>query len=962
MSESNKRRTKKTNNKKEVKKEKSKLKIFLLTLLVVIVISIGAITGIVVAIVKDAPEIEPTNIDALLNQTSFILDENGKVIEKVQTQEYRTIVDLEKIPNHLQDAFVAIEDERFEKHMGVDPKGIMSAVIDNIKARSTVRGASTITQQLARNLYLTNEKKLDRKIKEAYIALQLEKALTKDQILEAYLNRIYLGQGAYGVQEASQTYFSKNVEDLTIGESALLAGIVKSPSKYPPYKIVKPENFDSKSTAEVGQIDILGEKYIAVYNDEAVNRQKVVLMKMKELGYITEKQYEEALSENVAEHLKPGEKKIKGISSYFTDFVKSQVIDALVEKLDYTREEAEKELYTGGLKIYSTMDVDMQHKIEDVYRNFTEILFGNPEGAGKPVLISWSLDSSGNIRDERNKIIYYRQDHLFDKNFNLMIENGSFQINDDNLIINNKKLTPYAKSIDIADYYTVNEKRNLTTHPVGALAISEDAYRVGENKEIIISKDFLSKNKDFYSVDENGNLIISDDYFFRNEEGVVQPQSATVIMDHTNGQIKSLVGGRDSKGNKLLNRATSSPRQPGSSIKPIAVYLPALDNGFTAATAIDDAPHYNGAGNLWPTNWYKGYWGPTPLRKSVEQSMNVNSVKTLESIGIDTSIEYLSRMGVVNKNNPKDDNFISSSENKASNDENLAALGLGGMTRGITPLEMTAAFGSIANGGTYIEPTSFTKILDKHGNVLIDNEPKKNKVVSPQVAYLMTDILRTTVTSGTAKKAAIPNMTTAGKTGTTQENADAWFVGYTPYYVSAVWIGNDSPAIKLNQGSSMASGLWRNIMTKAHEGLENKRFDRPNGITTANICSKSGKLPGALCSSEGTIISEIFVEGTVPTAFCNAHKGIIKEKPDEEDKEKDKEKEEDKDKDKEKDKDEDKDKDDKKDDKKDDVTPPPENPENPENPESPKDPGNGEDPDKPDKSGKDEDKTNKNNN
>ena len=295
-----------------------------------------------IAIAKDAPDIEPSNIEALLNQTSFILDENGKVIEKIQTEEYRTIVDLEKIPKHLQDAFVSIEDERFEKHMGVDPKGIMSAVVDNIRAKSTVRGASTITQQLARNLYLTNEKKLDRKIKEAYIALQLEKALTKDQILEAYLNRIYLGQGAYGVQEASQTYFSKDVEDLTVAESALLAGIVKSPSKYPPYKTVKPENFDSNSNIEVGQIDILGEKYIAVYNEEAVKRQKVVLMKMKELGYISNEEYNQALNEDVKKDLKPGEKKIKGISSYFNDFVKSQAIDALVEKLGYTKKKQKK--------------------------------------------------------------------------------------------------------------------------------------------------------------------------------------------------------------------------------------------------------------------------------------------------------------------------------------------------------------------------------------------------------------------------------------------------------------------------------------------------------------------------------------------------------------------------------------------------------------------------------------------
>lgn len=876
MSEDNKKRTKKTNNKKEKKKKKKKsgFKMFLISLLIIFVIAIGALTGIVIAIAKEAPKIDPANISSLLNQTSFILDEKGEIIEKIQTEEYRTIVDLEKIPVHLQKAFISIEDERFDKHAGVDPRGIMSAIVDNFKAKATIRGASTITQQLSRNLYLTNEKKLDRKIKEAYLALQLEKALTKDQILEAYLNRIYLGQGAYGVQEASQTYFTKDVEDLTIAESAILAGIVKSPSNYPPYKTIKPEDFDKKIHVEVGHMDILGEKYIAVYNEEAIKRQGIVLMKMKELGYINEKEYKQAVNEDIKGNLKPGEKKIKGISSYFTDFVKSQVIDSLVEDLGYTKEDAEKELYTGGLKIHSTMDINMQHKIEEVYKNFTEVLFGNPTGSGNPILISWSLDGNQNIIDERNNIIYYNKENLFDENFKLLIEKDTFQVENDNLIINNKKFTPYKKNIDIANYYTINDKSNLVTHNLGSLAIPDEAYSIGENKEIIISKAFLNENDDFYSIDNNGNLIISDSYFFRSKDGVVQPQSATVIMDHTNGQIKSLVGGRDIEGNKLLNRATSSPRQPGSSIKPISVYLPALDNGFTAATPIDDIPHYNGGGTLWPTNWYKSYWGLTTLRKSVEQSVNVNSVKTLESIGIDTSIEYLSRMGIVDKNDPKNDNLITSKENEANNDENLAALGLGGMTKGLTPLEMTAAYSSIANGGTYVEPVAFTKVLDKDGNVLLDNKPKKNKVVSPDVAYIMTDILRTTVTSGTAKRAAIPNMATAGKTGTTQENVDAWFIGYTPYYVSGVWIGNDSPAIKLNQGSSMASDLWRNIMTKAHEGLENKNFKKPEGVVTASVCTQSGKKPTGLCSRDprgGTVISEIFAQGTVPSGSCDVH-------------------------------------------------------------------------------------------
>src|SRR5699024_4361332 len=227
--------------------------------------------------------------------------------------------------------------------------------------------------------------------------------------------------------------------------------------------------------------------------------------------------------------------------------------------------------------------------------------------------------------------------------------------------------------------------------------------------------------------DDNGNLLINEKYFFRSKDGVVQPQSATVIMDYRTGQIKSLVGGRDIEGSRMLNRATVSQRQPGSTIKPIAVYLPALDNGFTAASAIDDIPHYNGRGELWPTNWNKSYGGLTTLRKSVEQSVNVNSVKTVEAIGIETSMEYLSRMGIIDKENQDKNNFITREQDPVNNDENLSALGLGGMTKGLTPLEMTAAFGAIANDGTYLEPTSYTKVLDKDGNVLLENIPKETE-------------------------------------------------------------------------------------------------------------------------------------------------------------------------------------------------------------------------------------------
>lgn len=863
------------NKKKSNNRVKTGLKIFFIALIVAMIIATGAVGGIVLAIIKDAPKIDPTNINSLLNQTSYILDQEGNVLEKIQmdTGEYRTIVSIDQMPKHLIDAFISIEDERFMSHIGVDPKGIIKSAIDNIKAGDLVRGASTITQQLARNLYLSAEKKWDRKIKEAYLALQIEKALTKEQILEAYLNRIYLGQGAYGVQEAAQTYFSKDVEDLTIAESAVLAGIIKSPTKYAIYQTLKPENFDPNKHIEVGRVDILGEKYIAVYNEEGVKRQRVVLAKMLELGKITQEEYEKALQQDIKASLKPGQKKVQGISSYFNDYIKVQVIEALMDELGYSREEAEKELYTGGLKIYSTMDLEMQQMLEEIYDNFTEILLGDPANIKGPAFINWRLNKAQNIVDERNNVIFYKQENLFDEEFNLIIEKGTYEIADGKLVINNPKLTPYGNNIDIGDYYNIDERKNLVTFRVGALTVSENDFTVGENKSITISSKFLKDNPDFYSITDEGNLLINEKYFYRQKDGIVQPQSATVIMDYRTGHIKALVGGRDVEGARILNRATSSARQPGSTIKPIAVYLPALDNGYTAASPIDDIPFYSN-GKLWPNNWYSGYRGIYTLRRSVEQSVNVNSVKVVDDIGVSTSMEYLSRMGIINREDPSKDNFITAAENKASNDENLSALGLGGMTKGLSPLEMTAAYGSIANQGTYIKPIAFTKILDKDGHVLIDNTPKENVVVSPEIAYIMADILRTTVSNGIAGRAQVPNMPTAGKTGTTQEMADAWFVGFTPYYVAGVWIGNDSPQIKLNQGSAMAAQLWKIIMTKVHEGLEAKDFERPANIVSVGICTQSGKLATELCRHDprgSTVRTEIFAKGTQPIEFCDVH-------------------------------------------------------------------------------------------
>lgn len=858
---------------KKIKKEKkekktSKLKILLIILLIA-VLAVGAVAlKFTLSAIKDAPKVDPTKINELLDETSTILDANGNLIEKIQTEEYRTIVSLDKVPKHLQDAYVSIEDERFESHIGVDLRGILSSVVDNLKAGKAVRGASTITQQLARNLYLSNEKKLDRKIKEAYIAIQLEQNLTKDQILETYLNRIYLGQGAYGVQEASQTYFSKNVEDLTIGEAATLAGIVKSPTKYSIYKTVKPENFDEANQIEVGRLDILGEKYIAVFNEEAVKRQKIVLNKMLELNKISKEEYDAAINEDIAAALKPGKKKINDITSYFNDLIKTDVVNSLINDLGYSKDDAESLLYGGGLKIYSTMDLNLQRKLENIYENFTQVLLEGYKTNG-PAFISWKLDSNQNILDERNNIIFFKKDSILTEEGDLKFYNNSYTKDDSGVRFYKSHLVPYNEKITISNYYTIDDNKNLVTHTIGALSIPEDMYSI-DNESIFIKNEFLDKNPNFLRINEEGTLLISKDYFANDEKGIVQPQSASVIVDYRNGHIKAIAGGRDVKGARILNRALT-PRQPGSTIKPLAAYLPALDTGSTAASPIDDVP-YMVNDEIWPNNWYKGFRGIMSLRKAVEQSVNVTSVKTVEKVGIETSLSYLEKMGIIDSKNPANDSFVSRSES-AHNDENLSALGLGGMSKGISPLKLTGGFSSIANMGVYKEPVSFTKVIDSNGKVLIDNTKEGIRVAQAENAYIMTDILRTTVTEGIAGRAQIPNMTTAGKTGTTQDKADAWFAGFTPYYAMSTWIGNDNPQIKLNQGSAIAAKLWRIIMTEVHDGLENKSFERPEGIVELQVCTQSGKIPTSLCNSDprSVVRTEIFNKANVPSDSCDVH-------------------------------------------------------------------------------------------
>lgn len=854
---------------------KKLLVITLMTVLISLTLFAGSVGLAFVNILTTAPEIDPYSINSGFEETSLIFDKDKNLLEKVETAEYRTFVKLNKVPQYLKDAFISIEDERFYEHPGVDPKGILSSLYENFKAGGVVRGASTITQQLIKNTFLSNEQTLTRKLKEIYLALNLETKLSKDQILESYLNMISLGQNSYGVQEASRTYFSKNVDEINIAQTALLAGIVKGPNIYQPFYRVSPLKFDEATMRKIGETEILGEKYILVFNTKSVQRQKVILKKMLELGKINKAEYDEAINFDVVASLKPSAKKETEITSYATDYVKNQVVEDLMEKYQITKQKAQERLFTGGLRIYSTIDTKVQKDLDEVNRNFNGILLGDVKRYKAPLLVDRNLDKAGNIVDKDGNLVYYKKENLLTDDGYLFIPKGEFSINaNGDLAITSSRILAYKKSTDIQDYYTIDGSKNLLTHRVGGLAVPDAYYLRQARHSLIIKAEFFEKNDKFYKVNETGNLFINPEYFYNNKTGLVQPQSATVIMDYKTGHIVAMIGGRDVKGSRILNRATDTARQPGSSMKPLAVYLPALDNGFTAASPILDIPMITADGKVWPNNVYTGFKGITTLRESLIYSINVSSARTLKKIGIPTSIKYLKKLGIINEENPSKDNFVQSSENKTHNDENLASLALGGMTKGVSPLDMTAAYSAIANDGVYNEPIIYTKVLDKDGNIVLEEEAKQRRVVSPQIAYVMKDILRSTAYEHTGKNAIIKGQASAGKTGTTDYNADFWFVGFTNYYTAATWMGNDSPKITITQNSWLAAKLWGHIMTKIHQDKESKpQFAEPDGIVKAYVCTKSGKKPNQFCSSDprGVVREEIFAKGTEPTETCKVH-------------------------------------------------------------------------------------------
>lgn len=771
------------------KKYKLRLICFRLLLILLVVffcVLISSLAGVFRSILASTPDLRRIQI-APQGYTTTLTDNRGKTIQTlVGKNANREYVTLDQIPLNLQNAFIAVEDERFFEHNGIDPQGIARAFLAGINNGGHFdQGASTITQQLLKNQVfgggeeISFVNRLERKIQEQYLAIQLEQKYDKKQILEYYLNTINLGQNTLGVQAASKRYFGKDVSSLSLSECAVLAGITKNPTAYNP--ITHPK-----------------------HNRE---RRTTVLTCMKEQGYITNEDYTLAMQDDVYSRIQAVNEETpqsSAATSYFTDALIEQVIRDLKTKLGYTETQAYNALYSRGLTIQTTQDSAMQKVCDQIINNKK----------------------------------YYPANSKYLLTYQLTVRNadGTEQSYDMN---------------SVKSYYSNRKKKQAISPYFSSKAA---AYRLIRQ----FKKDRLEKKDTVIA--ENISLVI-------------QPQASFVLMDQFTGEVKALCGGRGEKtASRTLNRATGITRQPGSTFKVLSTYLPALDTaGMTLATVQDDA-EYNYPGTKRKVkNWYgDAYRGLSSIRSAITDSMNVVTVKTLNQIGPKTGYDYLLNLGFTSIVGTYTDNT-----GKTYTDIALP-MALGGLTKGVSNLELTGAFASIACGGTYHQPIFYTKILDHDGNVLIDNTTENaRRVMKDSSAWLLTSAMTDVVKKGTGTRLQFQNvkMNQAGKTGTSTGNRDLWFVGYTPYLTAGIWCGYDTS--QKQSSHHYHQDMWRDIMEKLHKKYKNQLFKRPASITSEIICTKCGKLAiDGLCSNAvggSCVKKEYFARDSVPTESCDCH-------------------------------------------------------------------------------------------
>ncbi|MGN0368521.1 MAG: transglycosylase domain-containing protein [Wujia sp.] len=757
-------------------------KILLVGIIAGIIACAGAGFGMMKGILDNAPDVSKISIVPKGFRTN-IYDANGNEERELATYNSdRVYVYYDEIPKDIVNAFVAIEDQRFWTHNGIDVRGIFRAFFRGAASGKFDEGASTLTQQLIKNHVFnvglderTFMDRLERKVQEMYLAIELEKKYTKEELVEYYLNTIYLGRGVHGIQAAANKYFGKDMTELTISEIAAIAGITKNPTGYDPI----------------------------LYPEDSSSRREDVLDKMLELEYITKQQYDEAMADDVyarISEIHEIEVAQADVYTYYEDAIINQLTQDFMELYQCTETEASNLIYTGGYEIYSVQDEKIQNIVDSVMNNPDYL------GSGTKVGLTYELTLVDPNKEEHNYWIGHLTQYFAEK--------------------------------------TGNEKYN-SIYP------SEEAARAAadEFKEAMINQ-------------------IDGTFVAETFTVTPQPQTSFTIMDQKTGYVKAMYGGRgEKKTNLAFNRATDAKRQPGSTFKIVAAYYPLIESGQGGlATCFNDEPYqYAGGGDV--RNAGGGHSGLQSIRIGIQNSINVLAVKAITKVGPDVAYDYLMKLGYTTLIDQEIDT------NGAMLTDKTQACALGGLSKGVYNIEMTAAYAAIANGGIYNKPIYYSKVIDHDGNVVIDNTtPTSHRAMRETTAWQLIDAMKNVVRSGTGTPARLQSgMTCAGKTGTTSSNYDLWFCGMTPYYTASIWMGYDSNVDM--GGSNTHKYMWRDIMDQIVE-LEGQDttadWVRPDGLTQVTLCKMSGLLPGSGCPT----YTDWYAKEDLPGKRCEGHANI----------------------------------------------------------------------------------------
>ncbi|MBR0400531.1 MAG: penicillin-binding protein, partial [Mogibacterium sp.] len=703
-----------------------------------------------------------------------------------------------------------------------------------------ISGTSTITQQLSRNVYLADiksQRSIRRKILEMYYAGRLEHALSKEEIVEAYLNTIYLGHGCYGVNAAAKTYFSKSVKKLSLEQCAALAALPQAPEDYALLKFA-----DEVDTISEDAKIVARDPDTIITNDTSRSRRDLTLRLMLDQGYITQAEYDENVDQSVNSFIKPTITTGNGNYSYYHEFLVDTVIRDLMKEFDMTYEDAERMVYTRGLRIYSTMDSTAQNVVAKEFQDASNF---------PSVSALYKTDSNGNMLNNDGDIALYKYDNDFDEDGNFTLGEDEVKLNSDGsaTILKGKKLNIYETQVDGGTDYSLEFK---------------DYYRVVDDKLYSIQGGYINIPSSYKSQDADGNLVVDKQYFdeygesvHKTDNGLVftenayslssmtlQPQGAMVIVENGTGKVKAMVGGRQFKGQKLLNRALNA-RQPGSSIKPLAVYGAALQKSYelaekgekwkfinfeidkqgtrgwgdyvTVHSSIEDERTYI-EDRYWPNNYSRTFSGKNTFKTAIQKSINTCAVKLQLQVGNEFSMNQLKKFGITTA---IDD------ESQTSNDMNPAALALGAMCEGVKPLEMALAYSSFPAGGQLNSAICYTKVEDRNGDILLKGESEKSEALNEGVAFIMTDVLESVVKAN--GYIHLDKVQAGGKTGTTNDKYDLWFDGFTPSYSASLWIGTDQN-VEISSESFQTAQFWGRIMNQIPKALTGDYPKQPSNV------------------------------------------------------------------------------------------------------------------------------------